>query len=115
MKHLIWLFPFLLLLIGCNHENPACDWQSYESLAKVKSVEPYEEDGKTFYSVALQFNNSSLKNEIQYLEKLQDIKIDQTMFERNRIQVGFKYKFTVNEKLSGNCKSPIITFHHNLK
>ena len=114
VRNIIYLF-LLVGFFGCSQSNPACDWQSFESLGKITEVKPYVENGDTLYSVAMKFNNSSLKNETQYLEKLQDLKIDKIILERNRIQTGMKYKFTVSEKLSGNCKAPIITFHHNLK
>ena len=128
MKNIIFIS---LLIIACifswfalighfnngflENTNPACEWQTFETLGKVTEISTLDKNGKDLLSVKMKFNGSSLKNEPQYLEQLQSIDIDSAFIARNKIRVGLKYKFTVHEAILGNCESPVITFHHNLK
>lgn len=116
MKNL-FLLGFVFFMIGCTSGggNPACEWQTFEPLGKITAIKPITKNGKNLLSVEMKFNSSSLKNETQYLEQLQNIEIDSAFIARNKMKVGLKYKFTVHEVISGNCESPIVTFHHTLK
>jgi len=112
------IFQILLLVIAfssCKTSTKPCDWQEYEAKARVQSIEQFVQNGDTLYSVGLKFNSSSLKDEIQYLEKLQNVKITKETMQRNSIKLGLKYGFIVNDALNGNCKTPIISFQHNLR
>ena len=116
MKRNLLVFILVLLLLGCNNNNnPACEWQTFETLGKITEISTLDKNGKDLLSVKMKFNGSSLKNKPQYLEQLQGFDIDSAFIARNKIKVGLKYKFTVHEAISGNCESPVITFHHNLK
>jgi hypothetical protein len=42
-------------------------------------------------------------------------KITKETMQRNSIKLGLKYGFIVNDALNGNCKTPIISFQHNLR
>lgn len=110
------VFIFLGSLLGCNTtSNPACTWNTYECLARVEAIKPLNSQSDSLYSVELKFNNSSLQNQPQYLEELQKVKITARFLKENRIKLGNKYKFSVSEKIEGNCPSPVVTFHHHLK
>lgn len=114
MMRLLLVVGILIGLVGCKQGSQPCDWQEYDVLAKVTEINPKVVEGDTLYSVKLQFNGSSLKKEPQYLEQLQNLKIDKAFIARNKIRVGLRYKYSINEVVSGNCNSPIVSFHHQL-
>ena len=70
--------------------------------------------GQQVFNVLRHFNFEQ-QDEIQYLEKLQNVKITKETMQRNSIKLGLKYGFIVNDALNGNCKTPIISFQHNLR
>jgi hypothetical protein len=112
------IFQILLLatvFLSCKTSTKPCDWQEYEAKARVQSIEQFVENGDTLYSIGLKFNSSSLKEEIQYLEKLQNVRITKETMKRNSISLGLKYGFIVNDALNGNCKTPVVSFQHNLR
>jgi hypothetical protein len=117
MNKIFGLLLISIVFFSCKEEaSGPCDYHNYEGLAKVKSIDPYNKDGKQLFHIALKFNTSSLAKETQYLGKLKDIDIDSTFLAKNRIKVGFNYQVLVSEiKDEGNCTPMFVSFDHNFK
>mgnify|MGYP003340238990 FL=1 len=103
------------IITGCKQDAGPCDYYQYEALAKVVSIEAYNKDSKKLYHVGLKFNNSSLKQEIQYLDEIKEIEIDDAFLNRNKIQKGFSYQALVSEIKEGDCTPLFISFNHQFK
>lgn len=105
---------FVCLLVGCKTNTGPCEWQQYDALAKVVSIDSTNQNGQVLYQVGLKFNASSLQNEIQLLNNLQTVQLTKNVMKKNNISHGVQYKFIVNDLISGNCKSPVVSFQHEL-
>lgn len=115
ISKLLFFATLFLFTTSCNQRSGPCDWREIETYAKVTSITPYVEKGDSLYRVTMKFEASVLKEKPQTLNDLKGFHIDKAFLQRNRIQKGLRYKFTVHELLSGNCKAPVIVFHHAME
>ena len=107
---------FFLGLSSCRNNNTEpCDYYEYQFKAKVIALQAYIENGDTLFHIITQFNNSSLSDELQYLEILRKVKPTAAFIRNNRIEIGTTYSGIVNELKSGNCKGLYISFDQKLK
>jgi len=107
----------LSFFAACSQKSGPCEWDFMRVEAEVTNIEAFSvnEAGDSLYHVMMKFNGSVYSNKEQFMEELRDIDITRDVLRKNNIRIGNRYKATVSEIRSGNCKSPILSFDSKIR
>jgi len=113
--------PFFvaITLIACNNNVP-CDYDIRKFHAEVKEIKPFESNeydnsvemaGNKYYHVLMEFDQRPLSEELQYLDKLENIQFDSILLDLNHIQPGNIYSGLLSVRTSGRCEKMFVSFN----